>query len=157
MLLPGVCSVLIQTGSTQIQVRGSGFLIICLTPSVVLASWGLKLVLLVSDTPLQFWSAYTLPFLFWYKSQPRTIPQLPPNPLVLWPGSTASGFPGQAVGLKSPSKYVPCQKPGLGWLLPAGVLDSCGCTAVTLHLSDMASTHFCLWELWAENQESGEE
>lgn len=65
------------------------------------------------------------------------------NPPVLRPGSAASGFPGQAVRLRSLSKYVPCQQPGLGWRPPAGVLDLSSCTAVPLHLSWCLPTLDC--------------
>lgn len=78
-----------------------------------------------------------------------------PNLPVLWPGSAASGLLGQAVGFRSLSKYVPCQKQGLRGRLPARVLDSSSCPAVP-PASVMVPTHFWLWELWAENQEPGE-
>lgn len=57
------------------------------------------------------------------------------------------------MGLRSLSKYVPHQKRGLGWRLPAKVLDSRPAAQLC---PVMAPTHSRLWELWAENQESRE-
>lgn len=68
------------------------------------------------------------------------------QPLVSW---------GRLWGLEVCPSMSHARKQGLGWRLPAGVLDLSSCTAVP-PAPVMVPPDFGLWELWAENQESGE-